>query len=478
MAQPGSLVSWVIDWSLRNRFLVACGMLLIVAWGIWAVRHTPVDAIPDLSENQVIVFADWPGRSPQEVEDQVTYPLSVNLQGLAGVKEVRASSMFGFALLTVIFDDNIDNYFARTQGARAAQFPADAASRRRRAATRTGRHRLGLGLSILPQSRSTLAAGGNQRPPWAAMTWEHCARCRTGSFATSLPRSGVAEVGSIGGFVRQYQVDVDSGKMRTGGREPARSDGGRGGEQHQCRRQGDRGERDGVRRARHWIGEQSGRSPTDCGAFARRTPIYLEDIAEISIGGDFRRGALDVDGREVVGGVVVMRTGENAMQVIQRVKEKNRADRAEPAARRDHRSFLRPQRSDRADHRNAQARACRGDSAGHAGPHHLSLALPQHPDRHASAADLDPDFLHPHAGFGITSNIMSLSGIAIAIGVLVDAGIVMTENVIRHCEAAEKARCRHQTATWKSFGGPPNKWGARSSSPWSSSFWRFSPSSR
>ena len=114
-APPGSLISWLIDWSLRNRFLVACGTLLIIAWGIWAVRHTPVDAIPDLSENQVIVFADWAGRSPQEVEDQVTYPLSTNLQGLAGVKEVRATSMFGFSLLTVIFDDKIDNYFARTR---------------------------------------------------------------------------------------------------------------------------------------------------------------------------------------------------------------------------------------------------------------------------------------------------------------------------------------------------------------------------
>jgi Cu(I)/Ag(I) efflux system membrane protein CusA/SilA len=89
--------------------------LAYYAWGVWAVRHTPVDAIPDLSENQVIVFAEWSGRSPQEVEDQVTYPLSTNLQGLAGVKEVRASSMFGFALLTVVFDDKIDNYFARTR---------------------------------------------------------------------------------------------------------------------------------------------------------------------------------------------------------------------------------------------------------------------------------------------------------------------------------------------------------------------------
>src|SRR5438034_1188911 len=107
------MINWIIEWSLRNRFLVACGILFVVAWGVRAVYRTPVDAIPDLSENQVIVFADWAGRSPQEVEDQLTYPLSVNLQGLAGVKTVRASSMFGFSLITIIFEDRIDNYFAR-----------------------------------------------------------------------------------------------------------------------------------------------------------------------------------------------------------------------------------------------------------------------------------------------------------------------------------------------------------------------------
>ena len=109
------MINRFIEWSLRNRFLVACGILFIIAWGVRALYLTPVDAIPDLSENQVIVFADWAGRSPQEVEDQVTYPLSVNLQGLAGVKTVRANSMFGFSLITVIFQDKIDNYFARTR---------------------------------------------------------------------------------------------------------------------------------------------------------------------------------------------------------------------------------------------------------------------------------------------------------------------------------------------------------------------------
>src|SRR6188768_3425261 len=109
------MINWLIEWSLRNRFLVLCGAFFVIGFGTWSIFRTPVDAIPDLSENQVIVFADWAGRSPEEVEDQITYPLSVNLQGLAGVKTVRANSMFGFSLITVIFEDRVDNYFARAR---------------------------------------------------------------------------------------------------------------------------------------------------------------------------------------------------------------------------------------------------------------------------------------------------------------------------------------------------------------------------
>src|SRR5580692_8432221 len=120
------MINYIIAWSLRNRFLVFCAVALLACFGVRAVYRTPVDAIPDLSENQVVVFADWPGRSPQEVEDQVTYPLSVNLQGLAGVKTVRASSMFGFSLVTIIFDDKIDNYFARSRVLERLNFLGDA----------------------------------------------------------------------------------------------------------------------------------------------------------------------------------------------------------------------------------------------------------------------------------------------------------------------------------------------------------------
>src|SRR5256712_6196128 len=107
------MIEKIIEYSIRNRFIVIMATLVVVALGVYAVINTPVDAIPDLSENQVIVFTDWMGRSPKEIEDQITYPLSVNLQGLAGVKAVRSSSEFNFSMITIIFEDKIDFYFAR-----------------------------------------------------------------------------------------------------------------------------------------------------------------------------------------------------------------------------------------------------------------------------------------------------------------------------------------------------------------------------
>ncbi len=326
---PGSLISWLIDWSLRNRFLVACGTLLIIAWGIWAVRHTPVDAIPDLSENQVIVFADWPGRSPQEVEDQVTYPLSTNLQGLAGVKEVRASSMFGFSLLTVVFEDRIDNYFARTRVLERLSFLQTLLPEG--VTPQLGPDATGLGwvfqyyLEVDPSTGGSAAESTGFDLGTLRSLQDFFIRYQLAAV------EGVAEVASIGGFVRQYQVAVDSGKMRQAGvnlREVldalAASNINVGGKVI---------EENGMEFVVRGIGLVN--SLDDLRRIAVRArdgvPIYLEDIAEISIGGDFRRGALDVDGREVVGGVVIMRTGENAMQVIQRVKEKLAAYRTEPA---------------------------------------------------------------------------------------------------------------------------------------------------
>src|SRR5215475_6428581 len=109
------MIHWLIDAALRNRFLIIAGFLLVAGWGYWALRTVPIDAIPDLSDNQVIVCTDWPGRSPQEVEDQITYPLTVGLQGLPGVRTVRSSSAFGFSMINVLFEDDVDVYFARSR---------------------------------------------------------------------------------------------------------------------------------------------------------------------------------------------------------------------------------------------------------------------------------------------------------------------------------------------------------------------------
>src|SRR5678809_728506 len=109
------MIERLIEFSLRNRFLIVLAYVLLAVWGYWALLATPIDAIPDLSENQVIVFTGWPGRSPQEVEDQITYPLTVNLQGLPGVRTVRSSSAFGFSMINVLFEDGVDVYFARSR---------------------------------------------------------------------------------------------------------------------------------------------------------------------------------------------------------------------------------------------------------------------------------------------------------------------------------------------------------------------------
>src|SRR5580765_7260736 len=198
------MINRIIEWSLRNRFLVFCGVAFIIGFGIWSIYRTPVDAIPDLSENQVIVFADWPGRSPQEVEDQVTYPLSVNLQGLAGVKAVRANSMFGFTLITVIFYDDIDNYFARTRVLERLNYLGDILPAG--VAAKLGPDATGLGwvyqyyLQVDPR---VAPEGGYDLGQLRAMQ-DWFIRYQLNSV------QGVAEVASIGGFVRQYQIEVSS----------------------------------------------------------------------------------------------------------------------------------------------------------------------------------------------------------------------------------------------------------------------------
>ncbi|MBL9155415.1 MAG: efflux RND transporter permease subunit, partial [Verrucomicrobiales bacterium] len=310
------MIEAIIHGSLKNRFLVFCGTLLLVALGVRAVYLTPVDAIPDLTENQVLVYADFMGRSPQEVEDQVTFPLSTGLQGLTGVKEVRATSMFGFSLITIIFEDKIDTYFARTRVLERLNYLQG--SMPEGVKPQLGPDASGLGWVYqyyLDVDPAKAPDGGYDLAQLRSLQdWQ--IRYELASV------QGVAEVASIGGFVKQYQVELNSTKMRmanvtlmevmTAVQNANLNVGGKVVEEN------------GAEFVLRGIGLVT--SPEDLELVTVKamegTPIYLKDIATVQIGGDFRRGALDMNGHEAVGGTVVMRTGENAKAVIERVKEK------------------------------------------------------------------------------------------------------------------------------------------------------------
>ena len=425
------MIPRLIEWSLRNRFLVACGTLLLIALGIFEVRRAPVDAIPDLSENQVIVFADWEGRAPREVEDQVTYPLSTQLQGLAGVKAVRAQSMFGFSLLTVIFRDDVDNYFARSRVLERLNSIGD--SLPVGVSPKLGPDASGLGwvyqyyLDVDPSKGSydlgRLRAEQDYFIRYALQ---------------SVP--GVAEVASVGGFVRQWQIEVSSFKMKAAGvsldevmtavGQSSLNVGGRVIEEN------------GMEFVVRGLGLVKGAADLEHVVLRERegTPIFLRDVARIEVGGDFRRGALDVNGHEVVGGVVVMRTGENAHAVIKAVKEEiARIAPSLPAG-----VTIKPfyDRSELIDRTIGTLKHALIEEVILVTLAHIiflfhfrSVLIVTFP---LPVSILISFVLMRH--FGITSNIMSLAGIAIAIGVLVDAAIVITENVIRHCEKAEEEK--------------------------------------
>jgi Cu(I)/Ag(I) efflux system membrane protein CusA/SilA len=428
------MINRLIHWSLHHRFIVLAGFLALCAWGVVALTRVPIDAIPDLSENQVIVYADWPGRSPQEVEDQITYPLSVSLQGLAGVKTVRATSMFGFSFLTVIFEDKVDTYFARTRvlerlNSLGELLPGGVVAR-------LGPDATGLGWIYqyyLKDESGTQDLGSLRALQDTFVRYQ----------LASVP--GVAEVASLGGFVRQWQVEVSALKLKQYGvmlgevmDAVAASNRNIGGKTI---------EENGAEYIVRGVGLVQSAADLESIALLPRngTPLLLHDVATVRIGGDFRRGALDVNGRQVVGGIVVMRYGENAWQVIQDVKARLATLAPGLPAGVTVESFY-----DRSD---LIGRAI--DTLKHALTEEIILVTLAHilflfhfrsiliVTLPLPASILISFILMDR--FGIPSHIMSLTGIAISIGVLVDAGIVMTENVIRHCERAEEELKRRLT---------------------------------
>ncbi|MEK0451935.1 MAG: hypothetical protein RL088_4203 [Verrucomicrobiota bacterium] len=436
------MIDALITWSLRNRFLVVCATLFLVAFGIKALRETPVDALPDLSENQVIVFADWMGRSPQEVEDQITMPLSASLRGLAQVKSVRATSMFGFSLINVIFEDGADKAAARQRIFERLNLESDALPDGVKA--KLGPDATGLGWVYQYYLEVDPAAGhqydlGELRSVQDSFVRNHL---------NAVP--GVAEVGSVGGFVRQYQVEVDSQKMRTAGvslnmvmMAVSQSNLNVGGKSI---------EENGMEFIVRGIGVI--RSAEDLERIAVMENVLLKDIARIELGGDFRRGALDIGGREIVGGTVVMRTGENAREVIARVKAKV----AQISAALPPGVSIKPfyDRSELIDRTIDTLKTALIEELVLVTLAHIiflfhfrSIFIVMIP----LPVSILISFILMRE-FGFTSNIMSLSGIAIAIGVLVDAAIVITENVIRRCEQAGNTNAETILAAAKQVGRP------------------------
>src|ERR1035437_8553824 len=404
------MINRIIEFSLKNRWLVLGVYAVLAAWGYWAVMNTPIDAIPDLSENQVIVFTDWAGRSPQEVEDQITYPLTVNLQGLPNVRTVRSQSAFGFSMVNVIFEDSVDIYFARTRVL----------------------ERLSLAGSFLPAGVTPMmgpdATGVGQvfwytvEGPYDSGTLHSLQDWFIKYQLNSVP--GVAEVASVGGFVKQYQIDLDPMKLRAYN-IPLRTviEGVQRSNTNVGAKVMEAGDQEMAVRGIGLI-----RSTADLENIVLTattgTPVYIRNIANVHLGPEFRRGVLDQDGKDVVGGVVVIRNGANAQEVISGVKAKLAA--LEPGLPKGVHIVPFYDRSTLILHavntlKSALLEEILLVTLAHVIFlwHFRSILIETLPLPLAVLGS----FLFMHYA-GISSNIMSLGGIAIAIGVLVDAGIV------------------------------------------------------
>jgi len=415
------MIHKIIEWSLKNRGLVIVFYLAVAAAGYWALVRTPIDAIPDLSDNQVIVFTDWTGRSPQEVEDQVTYPLVTNLQGLPGVRVVRANSAFSFSMINIIFEDNVDLYWARTRVLErlnlvSKQLPEGVVPT-------LGPDATGVGQVFWYTLESD---DMDQRDLRTVQDW--FVRYQL----NSVP--GVAEVASVGGYVQQYQIDVDPNKLRgvsipisTVVEAVQKSNNNVGGNVVE------QGGQWAVVRGIGLIGSMEDVENIMIGA-SNGTPIYVKNVAEVKLGNAFRTGALDKNGTEVVGGVVIARYGVNTLEVIDAVKQKIEALQAGlPPGVRIVPFYDRTQLINRAT--DTLKRSLIEElilvTLAHIIflAHFRSILIVTIPLPLAVLMS----FLFMYF-MGISSNLMSLSGIAIAIGVLVDAGIVVTENAFRFME--------------------------------------------
>ncbi|MCA9183440.1 MAG: efflux RND transporter permease subunit, partial [Planctomycetales bacterium] len=405
------MIERIVEYSIRNPLIVLLVSVGVAVWGLVATFHTPVDAIPDLSENQVIVFADWPGRSPKEIEDQVTYPLSVNLQGLAGVKAVRATSEFGFSMLNIIFEEDIDFYFARQRVL----------------------EKLSVAATFLPDDVDPYLAPDSTalgQIYWYTVEGDGYDIGRLRAIQDWYVRyqlysvPGVAEVASVGGFRIEYQIDVDPDKLRSYGitlgelySAVARSNSSVGGRVVQ------KGNSEYLVRSTGWIESLADVEQTVIKSI-EGTPVRVDDVAAVQFGPSSRRNVLEKNGSEAVGGVVLMRFGENPLVVTDRIKAKIvQLQAGLPEGVRIVPFY------DRTQLIHSAVETVTGSLIEEALVASAVIFLVMWHLRSALVIcimlpmSVLISFILMRQ-LGISSNIMSLSGIAISIGVLVDAAIV------------------------------------------------------
>ncbi|HLF62207.1 MAG TPA: efflux RND transporter permease subunit [Saprospiraceae bacterium] len=413
------MIERIISWSTHNRFFVWIGILVIIAGGVWSVLHTPVDAIPDLSENQVIVYTEWMGRNPQIMEDQVTYPLVSNLQGIPNIKAIRGASMFGMSFIFVIFNDDSEIYWARTRVL----------------------ERLNYAQRFLPQGVTpTLGPDGTGvgHVFWYTLQGDgydlgelRAVQDWYVKFALQNVE-GVSEVASFGGFQKQYQVSINPNKLiyyniavmdvanalKANNRDV-------GGSIYEMNRMGY------MIRGLGYIKEIEDIENISVGSY-KSIPIKMKDVADVQMSSDIRLGIVDENGEgEVVGGVVVARYGENAKEVIDNVKKKLGAvEKGLPPGVKIKIAY------DRSNLIEAAIATLKEALWEEILVVSLVVLIFLFHLRSAIVAIITIP-LSVLIGFmlinlfGISLNIMSLGGIALAIGDLVDAGIVMTENAYK-----------------------------------------------
>ena len=415
----------IIQWSIRNRVLVLLLTLLLTGWGVYALKHTPVDAIPDLSDVQVIIKTSYPGQAPQVVEDQVTYPLTTTMLSVPGATTVRGYSFFGDSYVYVLFEDDTDLYWARS---RVLEYLSQVQSRLPAAATAAlGPDATGVGwvyeYALVDRSGQHDLAELRSLQDWF-LKFE----------LQTVP--GVAEVATVGGMVRQYQVVVDPDRLRAYGLPLARvREAIQRGNQEVGGSVIEMAEAEYMVRATGYVRGVEELRQIPLGINANGTPILLDDIADVRQGPQMRRGLAELDGEgEVVGGVIIMRWGENALTTIDGVKARlatlarSLPDGVEIVPTYDRSGLIERAigtlKEKLVEEFLVVTLVCAVFLFHLRSALVVILSLP---------VGILAAFIIMHAQ-GINANIMSLGGIAIAIGAMVDAAIVMIENLHKHLE--------------------------------------------